>query len=82
MYHISIVCLVLSPKGYTAYTHNKYHSIYSLTHNNLKVTFSQRWTDQPTNQRTDGQTTRLLELLRAAKNLKLYIYFKYIHEKL
>ena len=34
------------------------HSLtHSLTLNNLKVTFSQRWTDQPTDRWTDGQTT-------------------------
>ena len=35
----------------------------------LKVTFAQRYTDGPTNGQTDGQTTILLELLRAAKNV-------------
>jgi hypothetical protein len=48
---------------------------FPLPFNTLKVTFSQRWTDGRTDRRTDrptdgptgGQTTRLQELLRAAK---------------
>ena len=44
-----------------------YSLTHSLTHNNLKVTFSQKWTDQPIDRRTNQPTTRLRELLRAAK---------------
>ena len=41
--------------------------MFYLPFDTLKVTFSQRYTDGPTDRRTDGQTTILLELLRAAK---------------
>ena len=52
-------------KSYELWDDRKVLGRFKLPFNTLNVTFSQRW---PTDRLTDRRTTRLLEVLRAAKN--------------